>query len=228
MSTREISVTPVPDPTSLTTEALERGLKSEREYVDGERRLLSERLDGIDLATSLRADAVAKDIAHSQELAKKDVDHQAEMSEMRFAERDVRTAEAATAAATAIAAAFSAQKEAAQKEAENTQKSITRQEENTERALSKLGDLFQTTFDNLREGQAEIKLRVNSAEFARLGSSERQADSRQSVNAWVGVGGFILALLAFVVMAYSLSRTPVTETSPSQTPVVTVTVPSNS
>lgn len=220
-----MGTTPIPDPTVLTTEAQERADRAAREWVESQLAVRDERLERLDLATSLRAESVAKDIEHAQELARKDDAHQSAMSDMRFAERDFRTAEAATAAATAISAAFSAQKEAAQKQDENNQKSRDRQEENTEKALAKLGDLFQTTFENLREGLAEVKLRVNSSEFSRQGANERRDESRAGVGAWVGIGGFILALLAFVVMAYSVSRTPDVSVAPDQAPVVTVTVP---
>ena len=216
---------PVPDPTILTTEAQERAERTIREWTEGQLAIRDERMARIELATKLRAEAVAKAIAHAQELAKKDDEHQAAMSNMRFTERDVRTAEAATQAATAVSAAFAAQKEAAQKQDENNQKSISKQEEATEKALVKLGDLFQTTFEALRDQVSDLKLRINGSEFAQRGVTEYRVENRSSANLWIAAAGFLVTLVALVVMAWSVSRSPDVSVVPDQSPTVTVTVP---
>ena len=45
------SLVPVPDPTALTTDLVERGLASERTLVEAKLDILRQRLDGIDKAT---------------------------------------------------------------------------------------------------------------------------------------------------------------------------------
>src|SRR5687768_7599697 len=66
----------VPDPTVLTTDALARANKAERDYVDGQIAVLKTRLDGIDEATKVLNETVnrtpteiQKAVAHLRELA---------------------------------------------------------------------------------------------------------------------------------------------------------------
>jgi hypothetical protein len=69
------------DPTVLTTAQLDRGLKSERDFVEGKIAVLEERLNAIDRATRLLNETVnrtpteiQKEVSHLRELMSKEID----------------------------------------------------------------------------------------------------------------------------------------------------------
>src|SRR6185437_13512206 len=100
---------PVPDPTTLTTEQLRRELSALRE-------ILTARLDGMDRATLLLSETVNRtptqiqtEIAHVRERMQETLSGLGGQAEekfasigLQFAERDVRTTQAATASAQAL------------------------------------------------------------------------------------------------------------------------------
>jgi len=233
MGEHELSTTPVPDPTILTTEAQERADRVAREWVESQLAIRDVRLERIDLATQLRAESVAKDIEHAQELAAKDDQHQAEMSDMRFKERDERTRSDASKDKLALDAALAAQKESASETNKANTKAIDKSEAATAETIRQQGASFQSQHnalvdkvDDLKEQLGTVAGRLNGASDQRSESREQNSDTRGGINLWIGVGGFVIALISIIVMAWSMTRTPATEVVPTQTPAVTVTVPS--
>jgi len=160
----------VPDPSSLTTEALIRAVAAERDYVDGRINVILERLRGIDVATELLNETVTrtptditKEITHLREL----MEVQFRSVHLQFAERDTRQERESRDNKVAVDAAFAAQKEAAAKQDEGNQKSIDKSERSTSETIAKL----------MRCRQPSLTLRSASGTWT-SGCLRRQQTSR--------------------------------------------------
>jgi hypothetical protein len=205
--------TPVPDPTTLTIDAVERAVQAERDYVNGQIGILEERLKGIDRATALLAATVGR-VPTDVEQA---VGHQADLTDERFtsvqrqfSERDVRSARESADNKIAVDAAFAAQKEAAAEQNKANTKAIDKSEEATTEAISKLAELFRTTLDAVKEQLDDLKQRVQAIESGRNGASENRLETRQvqqqvsaSLIGWVTVGVFALSIVVAVIVKFA-------------------------
>lgn len=178
-------VRPIPDPTILTMQALERSLSSLKEVV-------FTRLNAIDEATRIlatRADKVPSDVDvavnHLKEL------HVEKFSSVatQFLERDTRTEQLAAAGQLAIKDALQAAKEAVQKSEGNT---------------IKLLDLLAQQIDDL-------KGRVGAVENQKLGQlnerSTQQNDSGLMISVISGIVGMIGCVVAIGALFISARRT---------------------
>lgn len=178
-------VRPIPDPTILTMQALERSLSSLKEVV-------FTRLNAIDEATRIlatRADRVPSDVDvavnHLKEL------HVEKFGSIatQFLERDTRTEQLAAAGQLAIKDALQAAKEAVQKSEGNT---------------IKLLDLLAQQIDDL-------KGRVGAVENQRLGQinerSTQQNDSGLMISVISGIVGMIGCVVAIGALFLSSRRT---------------------
>ena len=175
---------PNPDPTIATNEAVERAMKSERDYVDGQVKVLEERLAGIDKATELLQvnqdripEHVQKVVGHLKEL----VEEKFESVATQFSERDTRSERESRDNKTAVDAAFAAQKEAATKQDESNAKAIDKSEVATAEKIDKLSELFRTEIRGLTTGLADLKERVSGAESSRHGVREATTERRESL-----------------------------------------------
>lgn len=163
--------TPVPDPTLLTTEQLTRGLVAERDYVNGQLDVLRERLNGIDTATDLRINEIAREHEEVPKLIEAKVGHLAALTDERFAsiatqflERDTRSERESRDNKVAVDAAFAAQKEAAAKQDESNAKAIDKSEAATTETINKLGELFTSSNKALSDKIDDLKARVQAIE----------------------------------------------------------------
>lgn len=189
---------PIPDPTILTTEAQDRGLRAARDYVDGQVQILKQRLEGIDRATKLLNETVNRtptqiqtEIAHVRELD----DVKFESIDQQFRERDIRSEREARDNKVAVDAAFAAQKEAAARQDESNAKAIDKSEKATTETISKLNDLLGALDRAIADKIDDLKARVTIIESARLTSREARGDSREGTNVLVGIAGVILTIL---------------------------------
>lgn len=179
----ESIASPVPDPTILTTEQLLRTAQAERDYVDGRIDVLIERLAGMDRATELLSNTVnrvptdtQKEVSHLASL----VDERFTSVGQRFDERDVRSARESADNKVAVDAAFAAQKEAAAEQNKANTKAIDKSEEATTESINKLGELFQTTIDALKESVDDLKQRVQAIESSKQGVAESTQQNYQT------------------------------------------------
>jgi uncharacterized phage infection (PIP) family protein YhgE len=174
---------PVPDPTILTTEQLLRTAQAERDYVDGRIDVLIERLAGMDRATELLSDTVnrvptetQKEVAHLAGL----VDERFDSIRTQFAERDTRSERESRDNKVAVDAAFAAQKEAAAEQNKSNTTAINKSEEATTESINKLGELFKTTIDAVKESVDELKQRVQAIESSKQGVAENTQQNYQT------------------------------------------------
>jgi len=175
---------PVPDPTVLTTAQLLRELGALRE-------LLETRLDAMDLATSLLSETVNRtptviqtEIAHLREL---DAEKFAGIT-LQFAERDVRTEQAAKAGKEALDAALLSAKELVAQQNEANRGEAAKTEQN----FTKQIDAQAARIDELKE-------RIDRGEGSTQGSAVSRTERRLDIGQVIAVISVIVAVLAVVL-----------------------------
>ncbi len=175
-------IRPIPDPTRLTTEQLNREIASLREILIAGQLALKEiietRMAGNDRAiTLLQATAdkfpgwvdekihALKDVHEQRFVALTDTTAEKFLSiQTQFAERDVRTAQAAGAVKIAVDAALQAQKEAATETNKSSTAAITKSEAATTKQIDQLGDLIRTTTKGSDDKFTDVKERLTRIE----------------------------------------------------------------
>jgi hypothetical protein len=216
---------PVPDPTILTTEQLLRTVRAERDYVDGIRDVIEERLAAMDKATALLSDTVNRvptvvqtEVAHITGLMAERftsidnlMDVKFQSIATQFAERDTRQEREARDNKVAVDAAFAAQKEAAAKQDESNAKAIDKSERATAETISKLQDLTTTISNGLSAQIADLKSRLDSGEGRDSGSRTQETDNtaatvaaaaatRANITAVLSTLSVIVAIIALIVV----------------------------
>jgi len=175
-------VRPVPDPTRLTTEQLNREIAALREAsergLDAVREIIATRLDGNDRAIRLLQEAadrfpnwVDEKITALREIHdqrfKAITDTTAEKFisiEKQFSERDVRTEQAAGAVKIAVDAALQAQKEAAGEQNRSNTLAQTKSETATTKQIDQLSVLIQQTTKAFDDKIGDVKDRLTRIE----------------------------------------------------------------
>jgi len=135
--------TPVPDPTSLTTDQLRREITSVRELIesrtDGDRKLNNERFRGI---------------------------------ETQFLERDKRTEQTTHDNKVAVDAAFAAAKEAVGEQNKSNAASITKSEATFTKQIDQTGTLLSAVAKATDEKIDDLKTRLTSLESQKIGGRD--------------------------------------------------------
>jgi hypothetical protein len=193
--------TPVPDPTLLTTAAINAQIQALKE-------LMTVRIDGLERAMEMfRADItrvptdVDKQVGQLKELHEKWFAEQFRSIDQRFQERDIRGEREARDNKVAVDAAFAAQKEAAAKQDEANQKAIDKSEKATFETLGKQEALYKSTTDALSAQLVEAKERITRIESLAVGRVQEQVvkatglrDSSGLVFGVVGALGVVSAI----------------------------------
>lgn len=219
---------PIPDPTVLTTEQLNRAILAERDFVKGQLQVLEERLAGIDRATELRL----RDIVEIPRVVDEKVGNLQELAEEKFSsiqtqflERDTRQEREARDNKVAVDAAFAAQKEAAAKQDEGNQKAIDKSERATAETIKTLADANAQSAEALGGKIDDLKERVARVESAKQGATEQRIETRAgltSINGVVATGLSIAAFAGGYLVFHRTTSSPPTVTVPT---VITVTTP---
>jgi hypothetical protein len=177
-------VRPIPDPTALTTDAVNQAVRVAKDYTDGKVAVLVERLDGIDRATKLLNDTVTRVPTETQ----REVAHLCSLMEekfrsvaLQFVERDLRAERESRDNKIAVDAAFAAQKEIASKQDESSAKAI----EKSERAIEKVVGALADKIDDLKD-------RVVAIESGRIGAKENKAGIYAAIGAAVAILGILV------------------------------------
>lgn len=170
--------TPSPDPTVLTTEALQREIAALKELVEFRIRALND----------LRTSELGSEISKTNER------FTAINSELESIERQRVEQKADTKAA--VDAALISQKEAVKEQTLASERAIAKSEAATTKSIEQLGDKFDTSVDGLRRESADLKSRLTTAEA----TTRSEAHSREGIQSWqIAVVGFLLT--AVVVLS---------------------------
>jgi hypothetical protein len=182
---------PVPDPTILTTQLVDRGIAGLREILEskaeGDKKELEARLEGMDRAVKLlqtifdRLPAeIAKEVNALREL------HGEKFSSIQtqFKERDTRTEQTQKDSKTAVDAALQAAKEAVGKQNEASDRAIQKSEVSTSKEI-----------DGLKDIMADVKDRMNRLEGEGRGAVAAKTTQQTSNTSLVGIIGLIIGTI---------------------------------
>jgi DNA-binding transcriptional regulator YiaG len=201
---------PVPDPTVLTTELVDRAIAAERERTEAQLDVLRERLQGIDRATELRLMGIVeipKTIDEKVGNLANLTDERFRSIATQFLERDTRSERESRDNKVAVDAAFAAQKEAAAKQDESNAKSIEKSENKTAETIRSNADLSKTEIGALRDQVGDMKERVSRLETAQQTRTEQSVERKSSSGltaVWAGFAvAFIMAIITVVVLVVS-------------------------
>lgn len=221
---REDGLIPVPDPTRLTTEQLQREIFGLRELlevklgeassaVDLVRKIIETRLDGMDEAIRLLQDTADKfhdrfpvrideKIAALREVNEQRFNavtatHEEKFSSIQtqFRERDVRTEQSSKDSKVAVDAALQAAKEAVGEQNKSSALAIAKSETATTKQIDQLGMLIQTMTKGFDDKIVDVKDRVTRIEGTGSGVSATVGYVVGGVGILIGLGGLILAFL---------------------------------
>lgn len=180
----------VPGPPYLTTEELRRDVSALRE-------ILQARLDGMDRATVVLSETVNRTptaiqtaISHLKELH----DERFDSIALQFAERDVRTEQAATASASALAAALQAAKEAVFEQAQAAAKASDKTELSTSKQIDLLQAQIKALGDTFGERLGELKERIDRGEGSSSGAEVSRNEQRLGSAALIQLLGLLVAV----------------------------------
>ena len=194
--------TPVPDPTTLTQEALRRDIGAME-------RLLEVRLDGMDKAIMLRERIVDqqpaindKKIEHLRELH----DEKFNAIQLQFVERDVRTEQTSRDSKVAVDAALQAAKEAVSEQNKSSALAIGKSDAATTKQIDTMGTLIQSTIGGINSQISDVKERLTRIEGEGKGhtieaSTNRSVNSNMTaviglvVGSLIGLGGLLVAFM---------------------------------
>jgi len=202
-----VGITPIPDPTVLTTQASERAVSALKELliakIDSVEAVIATRLHANDKAIDLfreSADRFPKMIAICATQQQLLYDEKFKGIQVQFIERDTRTEQAAATTAKAVDAALAAQKEAALEQNRSFEAKITKSETAFTKQLDQLSTLMSAGTKASDEKISDLKDRLTIIESHGLGSRQGTSDSWGIVLGVVGSFSGIAALITLVAL----------------------------
>jgi hypothetical protein len=218
---------PIPDPTALTDAAIERATQQFRRELDALRELLEDRiisqiharemtltairetfearLAGMDTAAVGRIKV--SDMIPAQ--IREEVGHLRRLHEIRFdsitlqfAERDVRTEQAATASASALAAALQAAKEAVFEQAQAAARAAEKTELSFTKQIDQIGLRIDTVTKGYDDRLTELKERIDRGEGQNVAIGETRTEIRaERADQRLSQGAIVSLVVALVIIA---------------------------
>jgi hypothetical protein len=166
---------PVPDPTVLTTQALQREIEAARERFDDKivmvREVIEARLDGNDDAIALLRETVDKApelLDHAIRQTRELIDERFRAIDTRFGERDIRNNAATSSNKEAITAALTAVREAGAK----SETAFTKQ-------IDQIMTLIGSTQKSIDDKVGDLKDRLTIIESRKVGEKEATTTQQQ-------------------------------------------------
>jgi hypothetical protein len=223
---------PVPDPTTLTTQALDRQLEQTQQLVETKLEVVRTRIDAIDRATEIFQDSLVR--------VPTDVDKQVgnlralhderfnsvttqiaagfDSVTLQFEERDKRGERESRDNKVAVDAAFAAQKEAASEQNKSNTLAISKSEAATSETINKLEQLVSANIGGLTSKVDDVKSGLGAVrqEFANSVAAVRQEliafqsrsaggqDQRSDNRAGVNMGLAIFGAVATLISIVAL------------------------
>lgn len=179
---------PIPDPTILTTQQLNREIGALREIIET-------RLDGMDKAIELlqtlnnhAQDFVKTEVSHLQTLH----DEKFKSIQNQFIERDTRTEQTSRDSKVAVDAALQAAKEAVGEQNKSSALAIAKSEAATNKQLDGIGTLLNTTAGGLTDKIDDLRTRLTTIEG-------RSSGGKDVYGYMIAAGGLVIAALVFFI-----------------------------
>jgi hypothetical protein len=182
---------PIPDPTVLTTQQLQREIMALRE-------ILEARLAGNDkLAALLQAQMDQKSSYTNAEVGHLRTEHEEKFKSIatQFTERDIRTEQTARDSKVAVDAALQAQKEAAGAQNESNAASISKSEAAFTKQIDQIGVIINTTTKGTDEKIEDIKTRITQIEGRSAGHGETWGYVIGAIGLMIGLASVIMMVM---------------------------------
>lgn len=207
------NMTPVPDPTVLTTQQLQREITATKEVVEtklnGIREKIETRIEGMDKAIELLQastnkfpDNIERAVERLQELH----DEKFSSIETQFIDRDTRTEQTSRDSKVAVDAALQAAKEAVGEQNKSNALAIAKSETTFTKQIDQIGVLITTMQKNFDDKMDDMKERIQAAETRMQGMESQKKGSTDNwsiisavIAAFVGIGGLVLGSIIFVM-----------------------------
>jgi hypothetical protein len=211
---------PIPDPTRLTTELVDRSISAFREVFEV-------RLADLDKAILLADQQVKKipaDTALQREQQRAEIDSQMlalrefilsrveklqdvnaekfESINSRFLERDIRIDRAAQEARMSLDSAMAAAKEAVAEQNKANVQAIAKAEVATQKQIDALVQLMTTSNKSLEDKIADVKTRLDRGEGRSTGSAEARTEKRLDVGALIQAIALIATIAGLIIVAF--------------------------
>src|ERR1044071_7880502 len=201
---RDHSWRPIPDPTILTTQQLQREISALKE-------IIFTRLDANDKAVQLLHEDVTrvptdtdKAIAHLKELH----NERFEGIEKQFSERDTRMTRELEHNQTALEAALLSAEKAVNKQNENFALSIAKSENSTNKQMEQMATLIHTSNGALEGKISDLKDRVTIIEGKTSGQMQAQVSHQTSNSFIIAVFVAAIAFVGFLITIFGKFTAP--------------------
>ena len=196
------SFAPVPDPTVLTTQQLQREIAALRDLldvkIDGLRSVIDTRLSAADQTITLlrvRVDQIPENIHQAIERTQELRDEKFKSISIQFLERDTRTEQQSRDAKVAVDAALQAAKEAVGEQNKSNAMAIAKSEATFTKQIDQIGVLVTTMSKAIDDKIDDIKTRIQMIEGSKKGASDLFGVIFGIIGIIVGVGGVALAAI---------------------------------
>jgi hypothetical protein len=184
------------DPSFLTTQQLLRELSSLRE-------IFETRLSAMDRAAEVLSETVNRTPTAIQTAVsnlREVYDERFKSVAQQFAERDVRTEQAATASASALAAALQAAKEAVFEQAQAAAKAADKTETSTSKQIDLLLAQIKGQGETFNDRLAELKERIDRGEGSDAGVSSSQSNRRIDTSTAIAFAVLVLGVISLILL----------------------------
>ena len=195
--------TPVPDPTTLTTEQLRRELASLRETLEA-------RMSGADRVVNM----LKEGLDERQEYIDAAVHHLRELHEEKFRgidkqffERDTRGQKSEVESKAALAAALQAAKELSVEQNKSSAESIAKSEAATNKQIEQMGVQMASDKNAANDKIDDLKQRLTIVESRKAGGDATKDDNRANIALIVAVLTAAVAVIAFMYSTTHVNST---------------------
>ena len=210
-------MTPIPDPTLLTTIQLNREITAVREILEatlrGNLAVVQSRMEGMDKALQLLqviSDRIPVQIDEKIFRLKELHQEKFESIQVQFSERDVRTEQTARDVKIAVDAALQAAKEAVAEQNRSFALATAKSEASTAKQIDAQGLAIQTAFKSLDDKIGDMKDRLTRIEGVSLGSADARTVQTSRNTSVIGIVGLVVGALigvAGIIIAISQPQT---------------------
>lgn len=209
--------TPVPDPTTLTTEAVERATDQFRRELADALKTVSARFTALEEAAALRLAAVATTSAQIERDIEQAINHVRELDDVKFAaikqqfqERDIRAEQGAIAGKQALDAALQAAKELVGQQNKAASDAAGVMIANFTKLIDQLGLRLESMQKSYDDRLTEIKERIDRGEGVTRGATETRTEQRLTTGQQIAVAAVTLTVIGIIVAIAVALRSPPT------------------